>query len=983
MGQPQQKGACGEDRSTPALNTMPGRTSRQGGFLYPASISQKVATVFAIILLVAFTNVFVVRVILEESNGVAATLNVAGKLRYLSQQIALNTITALNGWSPGKAAAESRIHEYEVALDALVKGGRVFGYEVNTASGVYDAELSVIQRDWQVFRKEMTDALAMTAATTVSATQIATINDASARMLMHAEHLMQAMTADAQHRQDRSMNVTYSLLLVDILVLLFVSMLVRRQLVLPLRQLAARSRDLAEGNYQVRVNHRSQDEIGLLADTFNYSAQRIGSLVTHIEHERKSLIQAESMFRGLAENSVVGVYIAQDGEFHFANTKMASMFGYAPEEMTSTVAVLDLVPEDDRALVQSNVERRVRGEVRAVRYERHARRKDGSIFDIEVFGSAMELNGRPATIGIMLDITERKKAEASMKLAALVYAQSGEGMTITDPIGFIVDINPAFTKITGYTREEVIGQRISILRSGRHDRAFYQDLWHCLTTTGHWQGEIWNRRKNGELYAEWLTINTAFHEDGSVYRRIALFSDITLKKKTEDLIWEQANFDSLTGLPNRLMFRDRLEQEMRKAHRAGQPLALMFIDLDRFKEVNDTLGHAMGDSLLNQAAQRLTNCVRESDTVARLGGDEFTVILGDLVSTDNAERVAQNILQKLSEPFVMGEEAMYVSASIGITFYPDDAAEIDDLLKNADQAMYTAKEQGRNRFNYFTPAMQQKAQERRRVAADLRSAIAERQFKVFYQPIVDLRNGRVCKGEALLRWEHPTKGMISPAEFIPIAEDSGQIVEIGDWVFKEAAQQLRQWRHFDPDFQISVNTSPVQYRNGGIDYEAWFAHLAGLGTPAEGIVIEITEGLLLDTPSAVKEQLLRFRDAGMQVSLDDFGTGYSSLSYLNTLDIDYLKIDRSFVTGLSADSENLVLCEAIVVMAHKLGIKVVAEGIETEEQRGLLTRIGCDFGQGYLFSRPVPPEGFDAMLELAKRIISRRGRLPDDSGYLQ
>ncbi|HYD96535.1 MAG TPA: EAL domain-containing protein [Noviherbaspirillum sp.] len=931
----------------------------------PTSISHKVAAVLVLILLVAVSNVFVVRTILEEFHGVASTINVAGRLRYLSQQIALSTVTALNGWSPGKAAAEAEIHEYEVALESLMRGGRVHGFDVRTVAMDYYLELDVIRRDWAVFRKEIEDALAQPSdpsESLVSAVQLGKINEASGRMLMNAERLMQSMTVDAQRRQERALNATYLLLLVDVLVLAGVAVLVRRQVVWPLRTLAQQSRNLADGNYEVQVHYPYKDEIGVLAETFNYSAQRIGNLVGNIEQERRNLAQAEGMFRGLAENSVVGVYIAQDGRFHFANAKMAHMFGYTPEEMTGSVSVLDLVPEDDRLLVEMNVERRLRGDARGVHYERRARRRDGAIFDVEVFGSTMELNSRTATIGIMLDITERKKAETSMQLAAMVYAHSSEGMTITDANGFIVDVNPAFTKITGYPREEAVGRRISMLRSGRHDRAFYEDMWHALTTTGQWQGEIWNRRKSGELYAEWLTINTSYTPDGLVYRRIALFSDITQKKKTDELVWTQANFDTLTQLPNRLMFRDRLEQEIRKAHRAGLSMALMFIDLDRFKEVNDTLGHGVGDILLKQAALRLTNCVRESDTVARLGGDEFTMILGELSSEADAERIAQDVLNRLAEPFVLGEEIAYVSASVGITFYPQDGTEADDLLKNADQAMYAAKEEGRNRYHYFTPSMQEKAQMRRRLASDLHKAVTHRQLRVYYQPIVDLRTGKIRKAEALVRWQHPVRGLVSPADFIPIAEDTGQIVEIGNWVFYEAAQQLAKWRQVIPDFQISVNTSPAQYRKGRVGHESWFERVDNLDFPLGGIIVEITESLLLETTDAIKAQLQGLRDAGIKVSLDDFGTGYSSLSYLSRIDIDYLKIDRAFATGLSEGSENMVLYEAMIVMAHKLGIEVVAEGVETEEQRRLLEKMGCDYVQGFLFSRPIPAEQFEQFI---------------------
>ncbi|RZI42335.1 EAL domain-containing protein [Herbaspirillum sp. HC18] len=930
----------------------------------PTSISHKLAAVLSLILFVAVANVLVVHTILEEFRGVAATINVAGRLRYLSQQIALNTVTALNGWSPGKSAAEAQIHEYEIALSTLVRGGRVHGYEVKTVSMDYFAELEVIRRDWPVFRKEIEIALAKPGASAApaSVTQLGQITEASGRMLIGAERLMQSMTVDAQRRQDRALNATYLLLMTDILVLAGVAVLVRRQIVKPLRDLAQQSRDLADGNYRVHVHHPYKDEIGILAETFNYSAQRIGNLVGNIEMERRNLVQAEGMFRGLAENSVVGVYIAQDGRFHFANAKMAHMFGYTQDEMTTSVSVLDLVPEDDRLLVETNVERRLRGDARGVHYQRRARKSDGEIFDVEVFGSTMDLNNRTATIGIMLDITERKKAETSMQLAALVYAHSSEGMTITDSNGFIVDVNPAFTKITGYGREEAIGRRISMLRSGRHDRTFYENMWHALTTSGHWQGEIWNRRKNGELYAEWLTINTSYMPDGTVFRRIALFSDITQKKKTDELVWMQANFDPLTQLPNRLMFRDRLEQEIRKAHRAGLSMALMFIDLDRFKEVNDTLGHGVGDNLLKQAALRLSNCVRESDTVARLGGDEFTMILGELSSESDAERIAQDVLQRLAEPFVLGDEVAYVSASIGITFYPQDGAEADDLLKNADQAMYAAKEEGRNRYHYFTPSMQEKAQARRRIAADLYRAVALRQLKVYYQPIIDLRTGKIHKAEALVRWQHPARGLVSPADFIPIAEDTGQIVEIGNWVFQEALQQLAQWRRTVPDFQISVNTSPAQYRKGRVGQQSWFERLDDLDLPDKGIIIEITEGLVLETTEATQAQLRSFHGTGIEVALDDFGTGYSSLSYLNRIDIDYLKIDRAFATGLTEGSENLALYEAMIVMAHKLGIKVVAEGVETQEQRRLLERMGCDYGQGYLFSRPVPAEQFEQFI---------------------
>jgi len=453
-------------------------------------------------------------------------------------------------------------------------------------------------------------------------------------------------------------------------------------------------------------------------------------------------------------------------------------------------------------------------------------------------------------------------------------------------------------------------------------------------------------------------------EEGEPLRMIGTHTDITERKLAEQTIWTQANFDPLTGLPNRYMFHNRLEQEIKKAHRAKQPLALMFLDLDRFKEINDTLGHAVGDALLKEAAERICGSVRETDTIARLGGDEFTIILSDLDNFSRVETIAGDILQKLSTPFQLGDEVVYVSASVGITLYPEDATKIEALLKNADQAMYAAKSLGRNRHHYFTPSMQQAAQGRMRLTLDLRNALAQKQFWVAYQPIVELATGSIHKAEALIRWQHPSRGLIAPNEFIPISEDTGLIVEIGEWVFREAAEQVKQWRtSIHPEFQVSVNKSPVQFSVANDTHAAWVKYLKQLGLPGQSITIEITERLLLDADAGIIEKLLGFRDAGIQVALDDFGTGYSSLSYLKKFNIDYLKIDQSFVRNLSSSSDDMVLCEAIIVMAHKLGMRAIAEGVETEEQKNLLIKAGCDYAQGWLFAEALPAKEFEKLLK--------------------
>ncbi|TXT40725.1 MAG: diguanylate cyclase/phosphodiesterase with PAS/PAC sensor(s) [Comamonadaceae bacterium] len=410
------------------------------------------------------------------------------------------------------------------------------------------------------------------------------------------------------------------------------------------------------------------------------------------------------------------------------------------------------------------------------------------------------------------------------------------------------------------------------------------------------------------------------------------------------------------------MLLDRLSHDLKKAHRGGFKLALMFIDLDRFKEVNDTLGHHMGDMLLVEASQRIVGCIRESDTVARLGGDEFTVILADLTDTCGIERIASDILAALTAPFTLLTERAFVSASIGITLYPDDAVHLEDLLKNADQAMYVSKANGRNCLSYFTRAMQDAALHRMHLLADLRLAMEQHQFELHYQPILDLSTLQIHKAEALLRWTHPVRGAVGPAEFIPLAEESGLIHALGNWVFAQAMAQAKTWREqIDPDFQISVNLSPVQLQSGAERLQ-WQHHLQSAQLGGAAVVLEITEGLLLEKSAHISAELLAYRDAGIQVAIDDFGTGYSALSYLKQMDIDFLKIDQSFVRNLDTDASNHALCEAIVVMAHKLGLKVIAEGVETIAQRDLLQAMGCDCAQGYLFSKALSAKEFETLL---------------------
>jgi len=550
---------------------------------------------------------------------------------------------------------------------------------------------------------------------------------------------------------------------------------------------------------------------------------------------------------------------------------------------------------------------------------------------------------------------------ASEEKLRAMFELSPLGMARNAMDGRYMEVNNALREMVGYTLEELNGMSYWDLTPPEYAEQEALQLESLRRTGRYGPYEKEYIHRTGQRIPIRLNGVMIVGSDGEKYIW-SIVEDITQRKESEELIWKQANFDPLTGLPNRRMFHDRLEQEIKKSHRGGQGMALMFLDLDHFKEINDTLGHGMGDILLKEAAMRLSRCVRESDTVARLGGDEFTVILSELEDAGSVERVAQEMLRKLSEPYSLGAELAYVSVSIGVTLYPEDASDIDTLLKNADQAMYAAKKLGRNRCSYFTPSMQEAAQARMRMATDLRGALGQNQFKLHYQPIVDLASGAIHKAEALLRWQHPSLGLVSPDKFVPLAEETGMIADIGNWVFHEAALQVRQWRSYRPDFQVSINKSPAQFLGEGVRHSPWFDYLDELDLPGQSVVVEITEGLLLDASSEITDKLLEFRDAGMQVAIDDFGTGYSSLAYLKKFDIDYLKIDRAFVRNLAPNSDDMALCEAIIVMAHKLGIQVIAEGIETTAQRDLLRAAGCDYGQGYLFSKPIAAAEFENLL---------------------
>lgn len=564
-------------------------------------------------------------------------------------------------------------------------------------------------------------------------------------------------------------------------------------------------------------------------------------------------------------------------------------------------------------------------------------------------------------VGIARDVTESKLAAEQARVAATVFENAAEAILVTDAHNRILAVNPAFVRITGWSLEEIVGKDPSVLQSGRHDRSFYQELWRRLTEDGRWEGEIWNRRKNGEVFPEILSIRAVRDEAGAVVQHVAVFLDITRRKAREELIWHQANFDALTDLPNRNLFLDRLSRAAAAARRDGGIVGLLFLDLDHFKWVNDSLGHSTGDQLLCVAAERIRACVRDEDTVSRLGGDEFTVVLAGAHQPEDFEVVARKILESVAAPFHLGGHQIYVTASIGITAFPFDGDDPESLLRNADIAMYAAKEGGRNGWRFFQPAMNARAVERVRMERSLRAALEHGEFVLHYHPIVDLRTDRAAGVEALLRWNHPDVGLVAPGSFIPLAEETGLINPIGEWVLATAVEQLGAWIGGGFPLHVAVNVSSRQWRD-----ERWVRHVydvvTAVGLDPGALVLEITESLLMEDLDRTRDYIRAVKDMGVRISVDDFGTGYSSLSYLRRFPVDILKIDRSFLVGIEGDAPGRQLVRAIVDMAHGLGSEVVAEGVETPAQLGFLREIGCDYGQGFHFTQPLARDPFGAWM---------------------
>ncbi|MES9956843.1 MAG: EAL domain-containing protein [Sedimenticola sp.] len=679
-----------------------------------------------------------------------------------------------------------------------------------------------------------------------------------------------------------------------------------------------------------------------------------------ISESKRAEQELRKLYRAIDQSPSAVVITDRQGQIEYVNPKFEEVTGYLAEDVLgknpSIMKPDDASPEMYEDLWSTILSGKTwRGQFR------NTRKNGGEFWESATISPVRDSKGHISHfIAVKEDITAQKTAQEQLRMNATVFETTMEGIMITDAENRIKSVNPAFSQITGYQPEEVIGQNPRILRSDNHDESYYRGMWSSLYSKGYWSGEIWNRRKDGTVFPEWLSLAVIRDEQGNVKEHVAVFSDITRRKEDEEQIRRQANYDPLTGLPNRNLLVDRLNQSILAANREKTQVALLFIDLDGFKRVNDTLGHVVGDDLLRQVAERFNHAVRESDTVARFGGDEFVIVLPDVHKIDDVGEVAQKIIDEINLPFKLVGREIFVGASIGITLYPDDATDSGVMLRNADMAMYLAKESGRNCYRFFTPAMDDEVKQHMELERELRLALDHRELVLKYQAVVDLETGRLNGVEALVYWNHPQRGLVSPDVFISLAEETGLISSIGSWVLTTAARQAKVWHDQGLNLRVNVNLSSKQLALG-LTTEDVRAILEETGVDPSTMTLEITEGMMLEGGEATLQWLGELKAMGLGLAIDDFGTGYSSLSYLKLYPMDILKIDRSFISGIPHNQGDSTLVEAIVSMARSLGLKIVAEGIENGEQLGFLQRLGCELGQGYLFNKPTWGEAIAKM----------------------
>lgn len=833
------------------------------------------------------------------------------------------------------------------------------------------------------------------------------------------------------------------------------------------------------------------------------AADRLLNVVIDISDRKQAedaLRVSEGRFRALVEQSITGIYVFDRTAFRYVNRHLASMFGYAEHELLDRLGPLDLVAPEDQGTVKAQIERRLDGRVQSAHYIIRGIRKDGARIWLELHGTRMELDGRPAIAGMALDITERveseellresearfravyegvndailiidprtgsimdlnsraremsgygldearrltmselgagdsdsvqaaasqriqaalrgepqifewqarsrsgeavwvevnmraaqiggmerilvlarditerRASEEKLRLTGQVFTSTREGVVITDAENRIVSVNPAFTEITGYEESQALGRTPSILASGFHDRSFFQAFWQSIVRTNHWQGEVWNRRKSGETYPQWLTVSAVKDERGTVINYVGVFTDLSRLKHSEAEVQRLAHYDPLTGFPNRVLFMSRLDHALELQRRHGTRLAVMFCGLDRFKHINESMGYPAGDELLQAVSRRIRSRLQSGDTLARFGGDEFLVLIESDPEPPAIAQLAQSIVELSATAVELSTgDTVFAGISAGITIAPGDGGDAATLVTNANAAMQQAKTEGRHTYRFYKQGLTEAARERMQMESRLRHAIEHQELEVYFQPMVDVASGGIVGAEVLCRWQDSELGRVTPDRFIPLAEDTGLIVPLGRWVLEAACRQAVQWQSAGLDgLKIAVNLSSRQFETGNLEQEIAAVLERNRLAPAS-LDLEITESVLMAHGDRSMDTLSRLREIGVGISIDDFGTGYSSLAYLKRFAITRFKIDGAFVKDLPDDQDDAGIVSTMIEMAHNLKLEVVAEGVETPQQLAFLRRHGCDEFQGYLVSPPVPAEDFEAFVRAQRAVENPR-----------
>ena len=696
----------------------------------------------------------------------------------------------------------------------------------------------------------------------------------------------------------------------------------------------------------------------------------LGCLGVWMVLQNRRLHEAQARLDLATQGTGLGIWdMDNHNRVSYFSPRTYEMLGYEPGEFPGTFDAWTKIchPEDMPGVLATIKEADARHAIDYLLTMR-MRAKDGRWRWIESRSQVQRDSAGRALrrIGTHLDVTERKQAEQSLQRSANVFTFAREGILITDADGTIEEVNEAFTRITGYPRGEVIGKNPRILKSGRQSPEFYAGMWRALREVGHWSGEVWNRKRNGDIYAEMLTVSAVHDADGRVRNYVSLFSDITPIKENQQLLEHIAHYDTLTSLPNRVLLADRLQHAMAQSQRRGLSLAVVFLDLDGFKTVNDTHGHDVGDDLLIALAERMKTALREGDTLARIGGDEFIAVLVDLEQPQDCEPVLDRILQATSSSVTLtlptGNLVLQVSASLGITLYPQDGADADQLMRHADQAMYQAKQAGKNRYRMFDVELDAAVQNHHEAMIGIRRGLAQREFVLYYQPKVNMRTGTVVGAEALIRWQHPEKGLLAPGQFLPGVEHDAVGLALGEWVIETALRQMSLWHGMGLHIPVSVNVGAYQLQHAGFAHRLGELLAAQPAVKASDLELEVLETSAMQDMARVADAMRDCQGMGVKFALDDFGTGYSSLTYLRRLHAETLKIDQSFVRDMLIDTEDLEIVSGVIGLARSFGRTVIAEGVETLAHGQRLMELGCDLAQGYGIARPMSAEQFPAWM---------------------